>query len=589
MSSSSVERMDTSEVEVPNDREIAKITEQQQLQQQQQQDAAPRDDQPATSSSRATQGEDEEVADPVDATAAASAADADAEGEASDSIADNIPKTPRRAGRPRKLPSTSGSVVDTAVTPGKRGRKRKGSESANTTANTTVNSTLNEPKTPGRKQVKLTPPVLTYQLFAPSIIGDRVLSCGEGEALGHPGRTTTKKPRKVDIFEEEGLNPVQVVAGGVHSAVLTSDGQVFMCGINEKGTVPAEGVEREGSTDEFTKVPFSEEIQNEGKIVMLAAGASFTAALTDQGSVIAWGNLRNSNGNVDVHPLLHKMQERPVVIVHQAKRKIVKIAAGENHLVMLDEKGGLLTFGDGEMGQLGRSSRTKTIRSKFMCDESGDHLVVPLRFKNKGKFYDVIAKNVFASGFWTIVHGEDGKYYAFGLNNYAQLGIKVDEADIGQDGQDNRELRVFLPAEAPAFGAEVTFVNIEGVQHVVLLDGAGKVFAMGKNTDNALGLGNWTGNDDRQHWLYDTLQEINFDSKIVGVSAKLATSIAWSEDGTAYAWGFDTTGQLGLGLKDDDEKMVGKPEEISSAHLEDHSIIGASISDQHTLILAKKN
>ena len=94
-----------------------------------------------------------------------------------------------------------------------------------------------------------------------------------------------------------------------------------------------------------------------------------------------------------------------------------------------------------------------------------------------------------------------------------------------------------------------------GESLVVLLDGAGKVFAMGKNTDNALGLGNWTGKDDQQHWLYDTLQEINFDSKIVGVSAKLATSIAWSEDGTAYAWGFDTTGQLGLGLKDDDDKV----------------------------------
>ncbi|ULU04417.1 hypothetical protein L3Y34_017290 [Caenorhabditis briggsae] len=566
--------MDTSEVEVPNDREIEKITEQDL----QQDDATPREDQPETSSSRAKAPVEEEVAEQVEL--------ADLEAEATDSIVDNVPKTPRRAGRPKKLSSASATAVaETAVTPGKRGRKRKGSESANTT----VNSTLNEPKTPGRKQAKLAVALLTYQQFAPSVIGDRVLSCGEGEALGHPGRTTTKKPRKVDIFEEEGLKMLQVVAGGVHSAVLTSEGQVFMCGINEKGTVPAEGVEMEGSTDEFTKVPFSDEIQEEGKIIMLAAGASFTAGLTDQGSVIAWGNLRNSNGNVDVHPLLHKMQEKPVVIVHQAKRKIVKIAAGENHLVMLDEKGCILTFGDGEMGQLGRSSRTKTIRSKFMCDESGDHLVVPLRFKNKGKFYDVVAKNVFASGFWTIVHGEDGKYYAFGLNNYAQLGIKVDEADVGQDGQDNRELRVFLPAEAPAFGAEQTFVNIEGVQHVVLLDNEGKVFAMGKNTDNALGLGNWTGKDDQQHWLYDSLQQVEFDSKIVGVSAKLATSIAWSEDGTAYAWGFDTTGQLGLGLKDDDEKMVGKPEEISSAHLEDHSIIGASISDQHTLILAKKN
>lgn len=108
--------------------------------------------------------------------------------------------------------------------------------------------------------------LLKYSQFAPSNVGDRVLSCGEGESLGHPGRTTTKKPRKVDVFEEENLRPVQVVAGGVHSAVLTDDGQVFMCGINEKGTVPAEGVESEGSTDMFTPVPFSETIKKEGKV-----------------------------------------------------------------------------------------------------------------------------------------------------------------------------------------------------------------------------------------------------------------------------------------------------------------------------------
>lgn len=50
----------------------------------------------------------------------------------------------------------------------------------------------------------------------------------------------------------------------------------------------------------------------------------------------------------------------------------VQIAAGENHLVMLDEKGAILTFGDGEMGQLGRSIRTKTIRSSQFRNLSKD-------------------------------------------------------------------------------------------------------------------------------------------------------------------------------------------------------------------------
>lgn len=40
-----------------------------------------------------------------------------------------------------------------------------------------------------------------------------------------------------------------------------------------------------------------------------------------------------------------------------------------------------------------------------------------------------------------------------------------------------------------------------------------------------------------------------------GCSAKLGASIAWDEDGNAFGWGCDTSGQLGLGIKDDDDKV----------------------------------
>lgn len=48
-------------------------------------------------------------------------------------------------------------------------------------------------------------------MFVRSTPGDRVLSCGDGEQLGHPGRTTSKKPRKVDVVEEDELEVVQVL------------------------------------------------------------------------------------------------------------------------------------------------------------------------------------------------------------------------------------------------------------------------------------------------------------------------------------------------------------------------------------------
>ncbi|VDM71775.1 unnamed protein product [Strongylus vulgaris] len=122
----------------------------------------------------------------------------------------------------------------TATTTGRRGRKRKVVEDE-----VTPTKAL---KTPRRGRTAHAKVKLSYSDFVSLEIGDRVLSCGEGEQLGHPGRTTTKKPRKVDIIEDEGLQIVQVVAGGVHSALLTADGDVYMCGINEQGTVPAIGL-----------------------------------------------------------------------------------------------------------------------------------------------------------------------------------------------------------------------------------------------------------------------------------------------------------------------------------------------------------
>ena len=58
--------------------------------------------------------------------------------------------------------------------------------------------------------------------------------------------------------------------------------------------------------------------------------------------------------------------------------------------------------------------------------------------------------------------------------------------------------------------------------------------------------------------------------------------------GSAYAYGYDSTGQLGLGLKDDDDKVVPTPQKVQSAHLDGYNIINISLGDQHSIFLAQK-
>lgn len=56
---------------------------------------------------------------------------------------------------------------------------------------------------------------------------------------------------------------------------------------------------------------------------------------------------------------------------------------------------------------------------------------------------------------------------------------------------------------------------------------------------------------------YDKPQKLALDENAVGVTAGLASTIIWTEEGSAYAFGCDTTGQLGLGIKEDDDEKAG--------------------------------
>ncbi|KAK0426113.1 hypothetical protein QR680_009539 [Steinernema hermaphroditum] len=466
-----------------------------------------------------------------------------------------------------KMKSTTKKVSRPAKRKAGEQSPKKASEAKETSAVEQV-----EPTTSRSKRVKHE--LLSQANYIPKFAADRVLSCGEGPQLGHPGRNTTKKPRHVTELPE-GLKFSQAVAGGVHSFLLTTDGQVYGCGVNEKGTVPVEDVEREETTDEFKLLQFPDSLKKHGKIVMLAAGASFTAALTENGTVYAWGNLRDASGNIDSHTILQDMQKEPTLINNYKSTHVVKIAAGENHLLMLSNNGEVLSFGDGTQGQLGRTMRTSHIRSNYMVDSSGNarRLVINLREKARKENKAV---DIMAGGYWSMVKVEDGRWFAFGLNNYGQLGVplpkEAEEPSTAGDKMqaDETDYHVYLPTLAPEYD--------------------GTVHAMGKNTDNALGLDTWTGNDDNDHWRYTSLQKVPVPlaegDQIVGVTATIGCSIAWTQNGDAYAWGCDTVGQLGLGISDGD--VIPSPEKITSAHLEGFKIVSVSIADTHALLLATK-
>uniref|UniRef100_A0AC35TU29 Regulator of chromosome condensation n=1 Tax=Rhabditophanes sp. KR3021 TaxID=114890 RepID=A0AC35TU29_9BILA len=410
-------------------------------------------------------------------------------------------------------------------------------------------------------------------------IGDLILTCGTGEQIGHGERNTTKKPR--GIMDSLPVDIVDIAAGGVHSVMLTSSGEIYSCGINEKGTIPLPcGREEEDSITEFSRLSFNPEIQSLGKFVSVAAGASFTAVLTELGSVLLWGDMRDAGGEMTEHSVFENLRQGINIIVDHRKGNVIsKIACGENHIICLGQHGELFTFGDPTKGQLGRVRATDSVRQcHYYGDNSGAKIRVPKMIK-KGKV--IKFKNVFAGGYWSAAITNEGHVYVCGLNNYDQLGFK---ADIETKYAENRIPSFKRSENFEKNGLEIT--HFTGSQHIAVRYNNGEVWVIGRNIDNALGLGTWRGNNDEDNWKSDNTIKLHLKLKMAGVTAGLGCSVAWTEDGRAFSWGADTSGQLGLGINDDDEKMVTKPKEITSKHLEDKQIFKASISDNHCIFLA---
>lgn len=99
--------------------------------------------------------------------------------------------------------------------------------------------------------------------------------------------------------------------------------------------------------------------------------------------------------------------------------KVVKIASGADHLVLLSENGRVYTCGCGEQGQLGRvASRTANRNTRQGIGPLLTPGLVEFKVSKKLEFADVWAGTycTFAKEY------HKGDIYVFGLNNYYQIG-----------------------------------------------------------------------------------------------------------------------------------------------------------------------
>jgi len=381
-----------------------------------------------------------------------------------------------------------------------------------------------------------------------------VLTLGQGDTgqLGL-GEDVMEKSRPGLVSSVKDV--VDVVAGGMHTVILNKDGEVYTFGCNDEGALG-----RTVDEEEECFVPGKVDIAD--KVVMVSAGDSHTAALTEDGKVFAWGTFRDSSGPIGLTSTNSGLQKTPLRIFQNVLVK--KISSGSDHIIALTIDGEIFSVGNAEQGQLGR------IPERF-CHRGGrrglDFLLTPDKLRLKSK--STVFKDVWAGSYNTIARTEKDEVFVMGLNNYSQMGIPLEKG-----------LAFYMPIRSSSLEASAVSDLCLGQHHALLINGSGSVHSLGRSEYGRLGLG-----DRSEDATIPTQLPGLKDDVVVDIACGTAVSYAVSKEGKCYSWGMGTNGQLGTGEEDD----VSEPHLMKSKQLENRFVIAVSSGGQHTVLLAKDN
>lgn len=226
--------------------------------------------------------------------------------------------------------------------------------------------------------------VSAYQDHALALDSDGgVWSWGRGHRgqLGDGTMSDRSTPSQLSL----GVAAVSVTAGQEQSFAVTVEGNVLAWGANDRGQLG------DGTTsDRIDPVPVA--LPGEPVVARIAAGTAFTAALTDDGRVFLWGarELTGVPGTV-----------APVDTGDFAGARIVALAAGDYHLLALDETGAVWTWGDDTYGQLGTPGGSSSAPARVDLPP---------------------ADGIAAAGAFSLALLADGTVQAWGRNRFGQLG-----------------------------------------------------------------------------------------------------------------------------------------------------------------------
>jgi len=169
-------------------------------------------------------------------------------------------------------------------------------------------------------------------------------------------------PKRVQEFAQEIVgrqgSAMTVAVATHHSLVVTKHGHLYAFGLGKGGRL---GI----GDDQPQQCPLPKRVLGplqRRKVVGVAAAENHSLCVTSQGDIYSWGSNRfgqlGDNGTGSSSTLLCGSRCVPRRVESLKHHPCVGVAAGEKHSVALSRKGEVFVWGDNTSGQLGVSRRT---------------------------------------------------------------------------------------------------------------------------------------------------------------------------------------------------------------------------------------
>ena len=333
--------------------------------------------------------------------------------------------------------------------------------------------------------------------------------------LGISGSNNSMVPVPVEMKGVLLGKAISTVAAGMNSSLaLCTDGSLVAWGYNDAGQFGNGTTGTGGSPALVNRTGVLA-----GKAVAaIAVGRSHCLALCSDGTLASWGD--NSHGQLgDGNPL--SVRTVPVLVDVSgvlAGKRVVAIAAGDQHNVVLCADGTLAGWGDNAYGEVGDGTSTLTN--------------VPVLVNRAGVLAGKTVVALMAGADHSLVRCADGTLAAWGRNSYGELG---------NNSTTSSPLPVPVNLSGALAGKTVTDL-LGGGFHSLSICTDGTLAAWGFNMFGQL------GNNATTDSLLPVLVNrsgVLAGKTVVALCPGSSHSTAVASDGTVAAWGYNLNGQLG--------------------------------------------